>query len=89
MRESGTCPLRRMVLGRCRITGRPVVIISKTGSTRPELSYYMSQAYRETIKDTNKAARKFLKLSDEQVSADVREFAITGAKDSDTPASCN
>ena len=60
-----------------------------TGATRPEVSYYMSREYRETIKDTNKAAKKFLKLSDEQVDADVREFVVNGAKDSDTPASCN
>jgi len=60
-----------------------------TGATRPEVSYYMSREYRETIKDTNKAARKFLKLSDEQIDADVREFVVNGAKDSDTPASCN
>ena len=60
-----------------------------TGATRPEVSYYMSLEYRETIKDTNKAARKFLKLSDQQIDADVREFVVNGAKDSDTPASCN
>jgi len=60
-----------------------------SGQTRPELDYYMSREYRESIKDSNKAARKFLDLPDEQVNADVREFAISGAKDSDTPASCN
>lgn len=60
-----------------------------SGKSRPELSYYVSQEYRESIKDSNKAAKKFLKLSDEQIAADVREFAVSGAKDSDTPASCN
>ena len=60
-----------------------------TGATRPEVSYYMTREYRETIKDTNKAAKKFLKLSNEQIDADVREFVVNGAKDSDTPASCN
>ena len=60
-----------------------------TGTTRPELDYYMSQEYRESIKDSNKAARKFLELSSQQLAADVREFTVNGAKDSDTPASCN
>jgi len=58
------------------------------GTVNPSLRYYMSKGYRESIKDTNKAAGKFLDLSDEQVFADVRKFAVTGAKDSDTPASC-
>jgi hypothetical protein len=60
-----------------------------SGQSRPELTYYVSQEYRESIKDSNKAASKFLKLSDEQIAADVREFTVNGAKDSDTPASCN
>ncbi len=60
-----------------------------TGESNASLRYYTSQAYRETIKDQNKAARKFLTLSDEQIHADVREFAVNGAKDSDTPATCN
>jgi len=55
----------------------------------PELNYYMSVEYRESIQDHNKAAKKFLKLSEQQIYADTREFAIKGAKDSDTPASCN
>lgn len=60
-----------------------------SGKSRPELSYYVSQEYRDSIKDSNKAANKFLKFSDEQIAADVREFTVNGAKDSDTPASCN
>lgn len=60
-----------------------------SGATRSELSYYVSLEYRDTIQDSNKAARKFLKLSDEQLIADVRKFSVTGARDSDTPASCS
>lgn len=60
-----------------------------TGKTQPEVRYYVSQEYRVSIQDKNKAAKKFLKLSNEQIYADVREFAVSGAKDSDTPASCN
>lgn len=61
----------------------------KTGKTNPKLSYYVSIEYRESIKDTNKAAKRFMKVSNEQLFADVRKFAVNGAKDSDTPATCN
>lgn len=60
-----------------------------TGTTNPSVRYYVSRAYRDSVQDTNKAAKKFLDLSDEQIAADVRAFAIKGAKDSDTPATCN
>ena len=61
----------------------------KTGKTNSDLSYYVSTEYRESIRDTNKAAKRFLKLNKEQLFADVRKFAVNGAKDSDTPATCN
>jgi hypothetical protein len=60
-----------------------------SGKTNPSVRYYLSQAYRESIKDQNKAAKKFLTLPDEQLYADVHEFTVNGAKDSDTPATCN
>jgi len=59
-----------------------------TGNSNPSLAYYMSTEYRESVKDTNKAAKKFLALPEDQVYADVRDFVVSGAKDSDTPASC-
>lgn len=55
----------------------------------PTVSYYTSTAYRESVKDSNKAARKFLRLPADQVYADVKAFVVGGARDSDTPASCN
>jgi len=61
----------------------------KTGKTNASVSYYVSTEYRESIRDSNKAAKRFLNLSNEQLLADVRKFAVTGAKDSDTPATCN
>ncbi|MDH3559544.1 MAG: hypothetical protein OEN52_01150 [Gammaproteobacteria bacterium] len=60
-----------------------------SGKTNPSARYYISHAYRESIKDHNKAAKKFLKLPDEQLYADIYLFAVNGAKDSDTPATCN
>jgi len=55
---------------------------------RASARYYMSKAYRESIKSTNKAAAKFLKMSDAEMEAHVIEFYVRGAKDSDTPARC-
>ncbi|MCP4126907.1 MAG: hypothetical protein GY753_07585 [Gammaproteobacteria bacterium] len=60
-----------------------------SGKTKPEVSYYTSKEYRESIKESNKAAKKFLKMPDAALFADVRAFVVHGAKDSDTPASCN
>lgn len=59
-----------------------------TGKSNPSVRYYMSKEYRESIQDTNKAAQKFMDLTEEQLFADVRGFVVSGAKDSDTPASC-
>lgn len=61
----------------------------KSGKTKPKVSYYVSSEYRESISDSNKAAKRFMKLSNEQLYADVRKFVVNGAKDSDTPATCN
>ena len=60
-----------------------------SGKSDPTVSYYTSTAYRESVKDSNKAAKKFLKLPADQVYADVKAFMVGGARDSDTPASCN
>ena len=59
-----------------------------SGKTKPTVSYYISKEYRESIQDTNKAAKSFLKVPDETLLMDVRAFVIHGAKDSDTPATC-
>ena len=60
-----------------------------SGKTNPSVRYYLSETYRESIKDQNKAAKKFLTLPDGQLYADLFEFTVNGAKDSDTPATCN
>jgi len=56
---------------------------------KDKVSYYVSKTYREQIKDTNKAAAKFINDSEESLLADVKAFVIHGAKDSDSPARCN
>lgn len=61
----------------------------KNGKTNNKVTYYLSTEYRDSISNTNKAAKRFKKLSNGQLFADVRKFAVNGAKDSDTPATCN
>lgn len=56
---------------------------------KDKVSYYVSTEYRESIKATNRAAAKFLKVPAEALLADVKSFVIHGAKDSDNPARCN
>lgn len=52
------------------------------------LKYYISKDYRAKAKATNKAAEKFIELSDQELLDDVRGFITRGAKDGDAPASC-
>ncbi len=61
----------------------------KHAKGKDTVSYYVSQEYRNSIKDTNKAAKKFISLPNEDLMADVKAFVIHGAKDSDSPARCN
>ena len=56
---------------------------------KDKVSYYVSQDYRNKIKDSNKAAAKFAKVPNDEMMADVQAFVIHGAKDSDNPARCN
>ncbi len=58
------------------------------GKAEPSVRYYMSTDYRQSIKDINKAAAKFLAMPDAEMAAHVIFFYTRGAKDSDTPARC-
>jgi len=51
-------------------------------------SYFVSREYRESIKDTNRAAKKMLKIPEDQLLEDVKAFLIHTAKDSDQPSRC-
>ena len=52
------------------------------------VSYYVSKAFRESIKDQNRAAKKMLKVPDSQLLEDVKAFVDHTAKDSDQPSTC-
>lgn len=56
---------------------------------KDKVSYYVSKEYRESIKSSNRAAAKFIKVPNDELLADVKAFVIHGAKDSDSPARCN
>ena len=53
------------------------------------VSYYAGTEYKQSIKATNKAAAKFMKVPEDKLMTDIKAFVIHGAKDSDNPARCN
>jgi len=57
-------------------------------SAKYAASYFVSREYRESIKDTNRAANKMLKIPEDQLLEDVKAFLIHTAKDSDQPSRC-
>lgn len=61
---------------------------SQDAAEKHPVSYYVSREYRESIKDTNRAAAKLLKIPDDQLLEDVKAFVIHTAKDSDQPSRC-
>jgi len=58
------------------------------GTPKFAASYFVSREFRESIKDTNRAAAKLLKVPDDQLLQDVKSFVIHRAKDSDQPSRC-
>ncbi len=61
---------------------------SQDAPTTYAVSYFVSQEYRESIKDTNRAAAKMLKIPEAQLLEDVKAFLVHTAKDSDQPSRC-
>lgn len=51
-------------------------------------SYFVSREYRESIKETNRAAKKMLKIPEDKLLEDVKAFVSHTAKDSDQPSRC-
>ena len=56
--------------------------------TKYTASYFVSSEYRESIKDTNRAAKKMLKIPEDKLLEDVKAFLNHTAKDSDQPSRC-
>ena len=59
-----------------------------SGKSNPSVSYYASREFRESVKDSNKAAAKLLDMPQADLMAAIRAFAEYGAKDSDNPQRC-
>ena len=59
-----------------------------SGKSNPKVSFYASKEFRESAKDTNKAAKKLLKMPESELQEAIRAWVIYGAKDSDNPSSC-
>ena len=51
-------------------------------------SYFVSKEYRESIKHTNRAAKKMLNIPEDKLLEDVKAFVDHTAKDSDQPSRC-
>ena len=84
---------------------KPVGAISPNSKTKAEwMSYlqadkhakgkdavkgYFSKEYRASIKAKNQAAAKYAEIPEAELFEDVRAFLAMGAKDSDTPTSCD
>jgi cytochrome c5 len=61
----------------------------KHAKGKDTVKQYVSKAYRASIKSGNKAAEKFADVPDQELLDDVTAFLSKGAKDGDSPASCN
>jgi hypothetical protein len=60
----------------------------KHAKGKDSLKYYLGKPYRESIKDTNRAAAKYLEVPEQELYEDVRAFVMRGAKDGDAPTGC-
>jgi len=94
----------RMVCTVCHME-KPVGAISPNTKTKAEwmsylqadkhakgkdaVKYYFSKEYRASIKAKNQAAAKYAEVPEADLFEDVRAFLAMGAKDSDTPTSCD
>ena len=61
----------------------------KHAKAKDSLKYYVSKTYRDSIKASNKAAEKFVDVSEQELLDDLRAFVEYGAKDGEKPASCS
>ena len=61
----------------------------KHAKGKETVKQYVSKQYRASIKSGNKAAEKFADVPDQELFEDVKVFLMRGAKDGESPASCN
>jgi len=61
----------------------------KHAKGKDSLKFYVSTAYRNSIKASNKAAEKYADLPDSELLDDIKSFVEYGSKDGEKPASCS
>ncbi|OGT88212.1 MAG: hypothetical protein A2514_01085 [Gammaproteobacteria bacterium RIFOXYD12_FULL_61_37] len=61
----------------------------KHAGGKDTVSQYIGKAYRDSIKDGNKAAEKFADVPDQELLEDIKSFLLKSAKDGESPASCS
>lgn len=61
----------------------------KHAKGKDSISYYVSKAYRDSIKSANKAAAKFADIPEQELLDDIRAYVTKSAKDGDAPAGCS
>lgn len=61
----------------------------KHAKGKETVKQYFSKEYRASIKAKNQAAAKYAEVPETELFEDVRAFLLMGAKDSDTPTSCD
>jgi len=65
------------------------LLADKHAKGKDTVSKFVSKDYRVSIKDSNKAAAKFVDTPDKELFEDIKAFLLKGAKDGDAPASCS
>ena len=76
-------------VGRTKAEWTAYLTADKHAKGKDSVKYYVSQKYRESIKDSNKAAAKFLSDPEDKLMEDLRAFIMRSAKDGEVPASCS
>ena len=61
----------------------------KHAKGKESVKMYVAKDYRAKIKASNKAAEKFADVPEQELLEDVKVFLQRGAKDGESPASCN
>ena len=65
------------------------LLTDKHAKGKEAVSKYVSKAYRDSIKDSNKTASKFADSPEKELMEDIKSFLIKGAKDGEAPATCS
>ncbi len=60
----------------------------KHAKGKDRVTFYLSKAYRDSIKASNRAAAKFVDVPELELVDDIKAFVARSAKDGDAPTGC-